>query len=1443
MTDELPRTIAATIDRFTGRAWLLPRLIEWLEQSDERLFILTGGPGTGKSMIVAWLAGAGPSPADSMARSQLEQLRARVAATHFCIAASRNTAPQAFAENVANQLTRSIEGFGDALAGTLSERVQISVDQAIGTVATGGSVTGITIGRLDLSTLGDELSFDRAFSQPLKRLYAGGYAEPMLLLVDALDEAQTYSGSAALVQVLARLADLPSQVRLLVTTRPDPRVLKYYREFKRFDLIADAPGDGDDVRQYVIERLADAPAFDSEQRDQFAGRLSQAAHGIFLYAHIVLNELLPRLPQLPDLAMLPLPEGLSDLYHRFLLREIGTDEDRWYERFKPLLGLLAVAQAPGLTRTQLEAVIGNDVERELRACKQYLTGELPAGPFRPFHRSFADFLLDDQENIDFHIDAAGMHRQIADYYWSRCHRNWQRCGDGYGLDNLATHLFESADPRLQALITREWMIARYAAGGFTYTGFLADVDLAWRAALSQGGEGPHLLTLVRLHAARQVVGQEVGVYSDTDLQTMVWLGRDAEALAHARLRREPLQQCTGLLAIHSAFQAADRPGHALLDEVGSIARTIQVDSDQATVLHSLAVALAQAGRYAEADEAAHSIQDADAQAKAVGDLAVVLAQAGHFDQAAALARATADDEERARALRGVALAFAQAGEGQAGQVFAEAEHAARSIENTALQAKALHSLVVTLARVASYDEAHRIALTIEDARDRAGALIDLASALAQRGDRRAGQVFTEAEEAAQAAQTVWDRAEALIELAAALAQAGDGRAGQMFARAEAAAPRRAAFDSGSRAPVLGKLAVALAQAGDPRADRVFAEAQEIARDLEAFYAVEWRDWKDQAWRALAADLLRAGRYDEVKDMAGRMQIEAERATVLYELVKTLVQAGRYAEAEDVAGGIRIDRMRAAALSDLAATLARAGNSQATRIFAEAEAAARSQDSPPRAETSHRLALALVQARRYAAAEAVARAIPDPREQAQALYDLVAPFVQAQRTATAEAIARAIRDNPIQARALHDLSVARAEAGRFDEAEALARAIPEREQGWTWSYFEDLIEDRAWAQADRVEAVLHIAQYRAEALRRLAARLAQAGRHDESVRMARSIEIEWVRAAALADLATTLEQAGDRRAGALLAEAEAIARALRDIRDQSRGLRLVAVTLAEAGQYDKAEAIISELIDAEKEEALCELATSLIRASRLDKAWEIAQTIRDRGGQAVVLRDLAVALAQAGRDGEADTVASAIAVDWRREQALHRLALAMAQAGRFEEAEAAARSIENQQVRALALSDLGASLARAGNSRRDVLFDEAWELARTLRDPARRVEALRDLASALAQTGDARAPQAFADAEASARALPDDSLRYEAVRDLATSLAQAGFFSDALRVVGVPGPDGFVQILATWAPAFERLEQGLAVTVLRTAIDVAGWVQPGWGNIHVLLSAPETATGR
>ena len=639
----LPTTIAANIEHFTGRTWLLPALLEWLEKSDKRMFILTGGPGTGKSMIMAWLAGAGPSPTDTAARSQLERIRSRVKATHFCIAASGTIAPKAIAQNVAEQLTRSVKGFGDALVATLSDRVQISTVQQIGRVEAGGSATGVYIGRLDLGTLGDELSFDRTLRDPLQKLYQGGYKEPMLLLVDALDEAQTYTGSISLIELLEKLAYLPRQVRMLATTRPDPRVLKCFREVKPFDLISDAPSDADDIRLYVDERLTlSTPAIDHEKRVLLGKRISEAAKGIFLYAYMVLGDLLPRLPNVFDLETYPLPGGLSGLYHDFLNRELGRDEDRWYETFKPVLGLIAVAQGEGLTEMQLQQISGKELEQTIRICKQYLAGDLPEGPFRIFHKSFADFLLDEKENIDYHIDGTSMHRKIVDYYREKApsgeNVDWWNV-DEYGLLHLTGHLYalrEVPEYRSQfyGLICKPFMEKKLSYFQSPHS-FSRDVDLVIQvAADDESAEG--LVHLVRGCLIYATLGTRATQVPPEVLGILAQEGEVARALGYAGLIQDKAKQSEAYLRI----------GQALL---------IQGKNKNEEEKQAINQALA----------AAEAIQNEWHKASALSAVAQAMAQAGDKEglhRALAAAEAIEDEEDKASALSGVAQAMAQAGQ-------------------------------------------------------------------------------------------------------------------------------------------------------------------------------------------------------------------------------------------------------------------------------------------------------------------------------------------------------------------------------------------------------------------------------------------------------------------------------------------------------------------------------------------------------------------------------------------------------------------------------------------------------------------------------------------------------------------------------------------------------------------------------------------------------------
>jgi len=195
------------------------------------------------------------------------------------------------------------------------------------------------------------------------------------------------------------------------------------------------------VTDYAFSRLY---KLEAPEREQLSQRIGEAAEGIFLYAHLLLDDLLPTINQDTDIEELTLPAKLTGLYHEFLNREFGGPKrDFWFSDCKTLLGLTGVSQGVGLLRKRYQNIAKQDPSQALESTKQYLDGELPEGPFRLFHKSFSDFLLHDrQANTGFQVDPSEHHELIADYYMRDGDRPW-RHWDDYGFYFAITHKAES----------------------------------------------------------------------------------------------------------------------------------------------------------------------------------------------------------------------------------------------------------------------------------------------------------------------------------------------------------------------------------------------------------------------------------------------------------------------------------------------------------------------------------------------------------------------------------------------------------------------------------------------------------------------------------------------------------------------------------------------------------------------------------------------------------------------------------------------------------------------------------------------------------------------------------------------------------------------------------------------------------------------------------------
>jgi tetratricopeptide (TPR) repeat protein len=260
------------------------------------------------------------------------------------------------------------------------------------------------------------------------------------------------------------------------------------------------------------------------------------------------------------------------------------------------------------------------------------------------------------------------------------------------------------------------------------------------------------------------------------------------------------------------------------------ARPLEGWEERARTLAAIAVALAVAGRSAEAAALAEqalagasALREAQARAGLLAEVAAALAVVGRSGEAAALAeralaaaRAIREARTGARAVGEVAAGLARSGR------VAEALALVQRLEGEETEPRALAWVTGALVAAGRQDEAAAVA---EQALDRVRAL----------GSAQAGMV-------------------ALAEVAGALAVAG--RSGQADAVAEQALDRvRALGQDRVGARVLAEVAAGLARAGR------LAEALEIAQRVEAAAA------RARALAEVAAALAVAGRKEEAATVA------------------------------------------------------------------------------------------------------------------------------------------------------------------------------------------------------------------------------------------------------------------------------------------------------------------------------------------------------------------------------------------------------------------------------------------------------------------------------------------------------------------------------------------------------------------------------------------------
>ncbi|MGH8471572.1 MAG: hypothetical protein ACREVJ_03725, partial [Gammaproteobacteria bacterium] len=478
---------------FVERPWVLHALDAWLEAPSPAVFLVMGSPGSGKTALAYRLVqiSQGDTEKEPLNEPLTRIVPGMLAYAHFCQAANVRTLDAlTFIKSLALVLADRFPPFAQLLAQTSDPAVIVGVEQRIGVIAEGGTVQGVQIGDIQVrgvkeheadqpgrarpgeksarasrkgqrrkgplaaqtqaaaaqaDTVQTSFEVQKVFAilvlEPLRQLYAQGFSGTIVILIDGLDEALSYAARDNLVDLATQaVRQLPSQVRFIVTARPDPRVLAAFSEKTVVDL-GSAGGDIQDLRAYALQRL---PMLPKGLRHRLADQVVNASAGNFLYAKLALDALEANSSAADRFDPASSPPGLEELYREFMQREVGSDAQRWAERDAALLGVLCIA-FEGLTLAQLAGILkrpSSEIATILQPWMRYLQAELPEGPFRIYHPSFSSFLL---TNKEYPLQQAKAHQAIADFFVEEYSGAWERCRDEYPLRYTPKHLLKALE--------------------------------------------------------------------------------------------------------------------------------------------------------------------------------------------------------------------------------------------------------------------------------------------------------------------------------------------------------------------------------------------------------------------------------------------------------------------------------------------------------------------------------------------------------------------------------------------------------------------------------------------------------------------------------------------------------------------------------------------------------------------------------------------------------------------------------------------------------------------------------------------------------------------------------------------------------------------------------------------------------------------------------------
>ena len=358
------------------RQWFFEKLSSWFGDEDSRVMILTAGPGVGKSVLSAKVCDA-------------YKQKCRLAAYHFCdFRNSDYSNPNRILQSLASQMCDGVEGFRDKLSEVL--RREHSRDLLFD-------------------------AFRVLLNDPLHAVHS---REPMLIVIDALDESKTDDKSEFLELISDEFGRLPKWIKILISSRPELQVRKKLEQLNPLEIRPDDHNHNLDLRDFILHCL---PRLSVNQVDS----LILKCEGSFLYAYYLVNELKEvYLGFDDDLLNDYVPKGISGFYEKQFKRlKTGLqrfNSETWSSILKGFVNVIAACGEPLPIKIIFTCMGLSDEEYEIRETIIGIMSEilpLYGDCLTVYHKSLSDWLtLDGYDEHAFVANVADGSKRL----WEAC---------------------------------------------------------------------------------------------------------------------------------------------------------------------------------------------------------------------------------------------------------------------------------------------------------------------------------------------------------------------------------------------------------------------------------------------------------------------------------------------------------------------------------------------------------------------------------------------------------------------------------------------------------------------------------------------------------------------------------------------------------------------------------------------------------------------------------------------------------------------------------------------------------------------------------------------------------------------------------------------------------------------------------------------------------------